>query len=230
MKRLLQGSILLFLVTAGMSVHAQVPYVGVVGGANFADLNIEFVDKSITNYDIESRTLFGVGGVFGIAVNRYLSVQIEPMYLQKGGLFTRPPNPEMTIQSNQIELPLLVKAGIGETIRPYVIGGLFVSFVLDASIELEMAGRSWEGDLTQILKSTEYGAVFGAGISLPVWKGSIFVEGRYVLGLSNLNEGGNVNLTSGDLVLAGPQTDPGDSIETKCMQVMVGFQLPLGAE
>ena len=105
-----------------------------------------------------------------------------------------------------------------------------MSFVLDASIEVEMAGRTWVGDLTEILKSTEYGAVFGAGISFPVWKGSTFIEGRYALGLSNVNEGGSLNLTSGNLELSGPQTDPRDEIRTKGWQIMVGYQLPLGAE
>lgn len=230
MKGALHGFLALFVVTSVMPVHAQNPYIGIVGGVNFADLSLEFVDKTITNYEIQSRTLFGVGGRFGISVNGYLSLHIEPMYLQKGGVYTRSPGPDMRIQSNQLELPLLVKAAIGDKVRPYIMGGVFMSFVLNASIEIDMAGRTWGGDLTQILKSTEYGAVFGAGISLPVWKGLTFIEGRYALGLTNLNEGGSVNLTSDSMVLSGPQTDPQDEINTKGMQIMVGFQLPLGAD
>jgi hypothetical protein len=178
MKRSLFGFVLVFVITPVMPVHAQNPYAGVVGGVNFADLNIEFVDKTITNYDIQSRTLFGVGGIFGISVNEYLSLQIEPMYLQKGGIYTRPPGPDMRIKSNQRELPLLVKAGIGEKVRPYIMEGVSMSFVLDASIEVDTVGHSWVGDLGQILKSTEYGAVFGAGIGFPVWKGLAHIEGR----------------------------------------------------
>jgi len=93
-----------------------------------------------------------------------------------------------------------------------------------------MASLTWVGDLTEILKRTEYGAVFGAGMSFPVWKGSAFIEGRYALGLTNLNKGGSVNLTNGSLVLSGPETDPRDEIKTKGLQIMVGYQLPLGAE
>jgi len=230
MKRPLYGIVVAFVITSVIPVHAQTPYIGVVGGVNFADLNIEFADKTITDYDIRSRTLFGVGGFFGISLNEYLSLEIEPMYLQKGGIYTRPPAPDMRIQSNQLELPFLVKAGIGENVRPYIVGGVLMSFVLSASIELEMADRVWEGDLKQVLKSTEYGAVFGAGISLPVWKGMAFIEGRYAMGITNLNKGGSLNLTSGNLVLAGPETDPQDEIKTKGIQILVGFQLPLGAE
>ena len=219
-----------FVIAYVMPVHAQTPYLGVIGGVHFADLNLEFVDKSITNYDVQSRTLFGAGGIIGISVNEYLSLQLEPMYLQKGGIYTRPPTPDMRIGSNHIELPLLVKAGIGDKVRPYIMGGVSMSFVLNASIEVELAGRTWEGDLAQILKGSEFGALFGAGISLQVWKSVIFLEGRYALGLTNLNKGGSLNLTSGGLVLSGPQTDPQDEIKTKGIQIMVGFQYPLGVE
>jgi hypothetical protein len=230
MKRPFCGFVMLFLTTASVQVHAQNAYIGVVGGVNFADLDLEFMDKTITGYDIQSLALFGIGGFFGISVNEHLSIQLEPMYLQKGGLYTRPPGADMRLQSNQLELPLLLKAGIGEKVRPYILGGVFVSFVLKSSIEVEMAGRTWVGDPTEFLKKTEYGAVFGAGISFPVWKGSTFIEGRYALGLTNVNKGGSMNLTNGSLVLSGPQTDPRDEITTKGWQIMVGYQLPLGAE
>ena len=204
--------------------------IGIMGGPNFADLEINFVDNTITDYDVQSRTLFGVGGFFGIYLNEYLSIQLELMYVEKGGVFTQPSIPDMRIKSNQIELPLILKAGIGENIRAYIIGGVFLSFVLDATVETELAGLSLEGDLTEILKKTEFGAVFGTGISIPVWKGSAFIEGRYALGLTNLNKGGNLNLTNGNLLVAGPQTDPQDEIKTIGIQIMLGYQLPLGWE
>lgn len=204
--------------------------IGILGGPNFADLEINIVDNTITDYDVQSRTLFGVGGFFGIYLNEYLSIQLELMYVEKGGVFTQPSIPDMRIKSNQIELPLILKAGIGENIRPYIIGGVFLSFVLDATVETELAGLSLEGDLTEILKKTEFGAVFGTGISIPVWKGSAFIEGRYTLGLTNLNKGGNINLTNGNLLVAGPQTDPQDEIKTMGIQIMLGYQLPLGWE
>jgi len=123
---------------AHLMKHSGVSYTkpeSVSQGMAYHNLNLEFVDKTITNYDIQSLTLFGVGGFFGVSVNEYLSLQIEPMYLQKGGLYTRPPGPDMRIQSNQLELPLLVKAGISEKVRPYIMGGVSMSLVLDASTE-----------------------------------------------------------------------------------------------
>jgi hypothetical protein len=230
MKNSLYIFVAVLIITLGVSVHAQKAYVGVLGGANFADLKINFVDNTITDYDVQSRTLFGIGGFFGIYLNDYLSIQLEPMFLGKGGVFTQHSIQDMQIKSNQVELPLILRAGIGENIRTYIIGGVFLSFVLDATLETELAGISLEGDLTEILKKTEFGTVFGAGISIPVWKGSAFIEGRYALGLTNLNKGGNINLTNGNLVVAGIQTDPEDEIKTMGIQIMLGFQLPLGWE
>lgn len=230
MKRSLYGFIMFSVITLVMPVHAQNAYVGVVGGVNFADLNMEFVDKTIAPYDLQYRTLFGVGGFFGISVNEYVSLQIEPMYLKKGGTFIRPGIPDMRIKSNHLELPLLVKAGIGGKVRPYIMGGVSVGIVLDASMEAELGGLTWVGDLAEILEKTEYGLLFGAGIRFPVWMGSTFVEGRYAFGLTNLNKGGSLNLKSDNLVLSGPQTDPRDEIKTKGIQVMVGYQLSLGGD
>jgi hypothetical protein len=197
MKRSLYGVVIMFVITLVMPVYAQNTYVGVVGGMNFADLNMEFVDKTISPYDLQSRTLFGVGGFFGISVNDYLSIELEPMYLKKGGIFTRPTVPDMRITSNQLELPLLVKAGIGEKIRPYIMGGVSVGFVLDASLEAELGGLTWTGD---------------------------------TFGLTNLNKGGSLDLKSDNLVLSGPETDPRDEIKTKGVQIMLGYQLPLGGD
>jgi hypothetical protein len=230
MKKSLYIFVAVLIITLALPVHAQKTYVGVLGGVNFADLKINFVDNTITDYNVRSRTLFGVGGFFGIYLNEYLSIELEPMFVQKGGVFTQPSVPDMNIKSNQLELPLILKAGIGENIRAYVIGGVFLSFVLDATLETELAGLSLEGDLTEILEKTEFGAIFGAGIGIPVWKGSAFLEGRYALGLTNLNKGGTIDLTNGNLLVAGPQTDPQDEIKTIGIQIMLGYQLPLGWE
>ena len=125
---------------------------------------------------------------------------------------------------------MILKAEIGEKIRPYILGGGYLSFVLDASLETELAGLSLVGDLTEILNRTEFGLLIGAGISIPVWYGSLLIEGRYTLGLTNLNSGGDLNLKRGNLVVAGIQTDPEDEIKTKGIQIMLGYQLPIWGE
>ena len=81
--------------------------IGILGGPNFADLEIVFNNETLTNHDVQSKTMFGVGGFLGISLNEYLSVQLEPMYLKKGGTFTEPSIPDINIESNQLELSLM---------------------------------------------------------------------------------------------------------------------------
>jgi hypothetical protein len=228
MKKLLLPLVSVFIIPFSSPVLAQNVYGGVLGGPNFADLSINITDMTHTGYEVSSRTLFGVGGFVGINLNKFLYIQLEPMFLEKGGLYTEPSTPDMRIKSNHIDVPLILKAGIGEKIQPYILGGCYLSFLLDASLETELAGLSLVGDLTEIMNRTEFGVLIGAGISIPVWYGSLLLEGRYALGLTNLNKGGDVNFKSGNLVVSGIQTDPNDEIKTKGFQIMLGYQLPIG--
>jgi hypothetical protein len=229
MKQVRYGVIAFLMATLAVSVRAQETYVGILGGLHFADAKLVFENDPTSDHDFNARTLFGVGGFIGLSLNDYMSIQFEPMFLQKGGIYTEPSTQDMNVKSSQLELQLLLKAGMGKLIHPYVFAGPFMSFLLNANVNLELAGHRFEGDLSKILKRTEYGAVFGTGVSVPLWKGSAFIEGRYGLGLSNLNKGGQLDLTSGNLIVS-LDTLPGDDLKTMGIQIMVGYQVPLGGE
>lgn len=229
MKQIRCGLIVILMTVLGGAVHAQQTYVGILGGLHFADSKLAFENNPTSNHDIHARTLFGVGGFFGLSLNEYMSVRFEPMFLQKGGSYTKPSSPSMDIKTSQLELQLLLKAGTGEQIHPYIFAGPSMSIVLDANVTVDVAGRMFEGDFMKVLKGTEYGAVFGAGVSAPVWAGSAFIEGRYALGFSNLMKGGTYDLTSGSITMP-VDTQPGDDLKTMGFQIMIGYQLPLGGE
>jgi len=229
MKRIRFGFITILMTVLLGAVHAQETYVGILGGLHFADSKLVFANDPTSNHDIQARTLFGVGGFFGLSLNEYMSVRFEPMFLQKGGSYTKPSSPSMDIKTSQLELQLLLKAGMGEKIRPYIFAGPSMSIVLDANVTIDAAGRLFEGDFMKVLKGTEYGAVFGAGVSAPVWAGSVFIEGRYAFGFSNMMKGGTYDVTSGSITMP-VDTQPGDDLKTMGFQIMIGYQLPLGGE
>jgi hypothetical protein len=102
-----------------------------------------------------------------------------------------------------------------------------MSLLLDANMKIDLVGREWEGDLMQVLRRTEYGILFGAGVGIQAWNGSLFVEGRYALGLTNVNKGGSFDVRYGGVVADRITTDPKDEIKTRGILIMVGFQLPL---
>lgn len=229
MKKIRCGLIVILMTVPSLSVYAQGTFVGILGGLHFADSKLAFENNPTSNHDIQARTLFGVGGFFGLSLNEYISVRFEPMFLQKGGFYTKPSSPQMDMKTSQLELQLFLKAGTGKQIHPYIFAGPSMSIVLGADVTVDVAGHLFEGDFMKVLKSTEYGAVFGAGVSAQVWNGSAFIEGRYALGFSNLLKGGRVDLTSGNLSLP-LDTLPGDELKTMGFQIMIGYQLPLGGE
>lgn len=221
------GFVMILIMTPAMPAYAQDFYAGVAGGFNLADLKITFADPTMTNYEVTSRTLFGVGGFFGISLNEYLSVQLEPMYVAKGGVYNQRNVPGMKIRSSQLDVALVAKLGIGEGVRPFIAVGPFMSVLFNANMKVELVGLEWEGDLMQAFKRTEYGIVFGAGVGIPVWKGSVFVESRYALGLTNLNKGGSFDLKYGAVVADRITTDPKDEIKTRGILIMIGYRLSL---
>ena len=229
-KKSIYGVLIVTIVAPALRAYGQDFYAGAAGGVNFADLKITFADPTMTNYDVKSRTLFGVGGFFGISLNENLSVQLEPTYIVKGGRYTERTTPEMKIRSSQLDFALVAKLGIGKDVRPFIAVGPFMSVLLNANMNVELVGREWEGDMMQALKRTEYGIEIGAGVGIPVWKGSVFVEGRYALGLTNVNKGGSFDLKYGSVVADRITTDPKDEIKTRGILVMIGYQLPLDGE
>jgi hypothetical protein len=230
MNRSITGFLIISIMALALPAHGQDFYAGVAGGFNFADLRITFADPTMTNYGTTSRTLFGVGGFFGISFNEYLSVQLEPMYVAKGAVYAQGNISGMKLRSSQLDLALVTKLGIGDKVRPFIAVGPFMSVLFDANAKVELVGHEWEGDLMQVFKRTEYGIVFGAGVGVPVWKGSVFVEGRYALGLTNLNKGGSFDLKYGPYIAARLTTDPKDEVMTRGSLIMIGYQLPLGGE
>lgn len=223
LRGLLVGIVILFISPS----QAQKSYVGVLGGLNSSDLKIVFEDATENDHDVQPGTAFSVGGLLGADLGSYWSVQVEPTYVVNRSVFSKPGDPELDLTTSIFELPLIIKLGIGEQIRPYLLAGGFMSFLLDADLEMDQAGTRMKGDLGKILKETDYGSVFGAGIRAPVWKGSAFLEGRYTLGMININKGGVVDLKVGEFVIPGPDTVPGDEIKRRSIQIMLGYQLPL---
>lgn len=222
--------VMLFAICLVLPVSAQICRVGVIGGLNFADMEITFAQETGDDHDILSRTFFGAGGVFSIQLHRNISIQLEPMYMKEGGLYKEEGELELKTTSSVLALPLFLKVGVGDKIRPYVLAGPTISYILDSNMETEMAGLLLQGDLDNILHRTAFGVSFGAGLGVSLWKGTLFIEGRYQSGLTNINKGGTVNFYVGDLMIAGPETDPEDEIKTKGIRVMLGYTIPLGGK
>jgi len=69
-----------------------------------------------------------------------------------------------------------------------------------------------EQDIKDDIKSIDFGLAFGGGVSLPMGNNTVFVEGRYSLGLSDIND----------------DSSDDTEIKTKGIQIMAGITFPLG--
>jgi len=194
---------------------------GVLGGVNLATFDANFGDLLD-----ERRTTFGIGGTVEVDVYRNLSIAVQPMYIQKGEELTDSFSSEtITFKPAFLEFPVLLKAQLIEgPARPYLMVGPSVGFLLSHKVRFASPplGVSTEVDFKDISKSAEFSMQFGGGLALGVGRVSGFVDGRYSVGLTNVNEGGTV------MVLGTPEVvDPID-VKTRGFQIMAGVTTSLG--
>ena len=208
----------LILLILSMPTFAQ-NRIGILGGLNSATLKAD--DGSV----YESRTFIGVGGVFDIHVGEKVVLRFEPMYLQKGALQTDS-DPEGKVKSSYFEIPVFMKFEFGEDVKPYVIGGPTVGFLLSSNVELEISGATFSGDLKPVYKSLDIGFGLGAGIDYPVGNLSIFFETRYTFGLTDFNKGGTVDMKWENV--SQPAVVGDSNVKNKGLQVMFGITFPFG--
>ncbi len=206
MKRLSMVAIVLLALFIAIPVDAQ-HRIGFTGGLNLANVS---VDPEETGIEYSNRTAFGGGGVLDLRLAENIALQLEPMFLQKGTkVKDSVGGDDIKVKLSYLEVPLLLKLMLGQsTTRPYIMAGPSVGFRLSAKVS-----NGVELDIKDITKSTDFGLDFGAGISFPAGNNSIFVEGRYALGLSNIND---------------DPEDPNTDVKNKGIQFMAGITFPLG--
>jgi len=194
--------------TLGMvsPASAQV-HVGVLGGLNLANLSVN-PDEGV---DWSKRTVYGFGGVLAYDLSESVGLYLEPMYLQKGTEGTNAEGTDIIAKLTYIEVPVLFKYAFGASnTKPYLIAGPSISFNLSAKVEDK--STSTEIDVDDRFKSVDFGLGFGAGVSLLIGNNSIFVEARYALGLSNINDDPDI---------------PDTNVKTKGIQFFAGITFVL---
>ncbi len=203
---LLLGISLLFSVSSFAQVKISG---GILGGVNLATISM---DPTPANMDLSNLTGFGAGGVLNFAFSEGFGIKAEPMYLQTGTKVTSG-GLEAKLKVNYINVPVMFTYTFGtgsNQLQPYIMAGPSLGIKLNAT-SVDPNGN--ETDYKDNIKSTNFVATFGAGINIAAGKNVIFLEGRYSLGLSNVN-----NISS----------DP-TTVKTKEIQVFGGIMFPFGS-
>ena len=219
--QILMMTLVLFLV---QSASAQVK-LGLIGGANFSNFRVgvdqpiavPLPDNTSAQGSFNSRTAFAIGGVAEYSLSPMVSLSVQPMYSKQGskfkfdGLVVNPLSTESTIKLTYIDIPVMLKVEFGGSgAKPYVTSGFTLGFLTSAKSESE--------DVKDELKGTNISWNIGGGVSLPVGGRTFFIEGRYMLGLSDIYDDS-------------PQAVPLSAVselKTKGFQVLAGVTFPMG--
>jgi len=166
------------------TVSAQGINVGAKAGLNLASVNGDDTD------DVDGRTAFHVGGVVNIEISELFAVQPEIVYSAQG--FTQTVDLgdlgsfESTARLDYINIPVLADITLIEGLS--LQGG--PQFGINVTSEVEVNGETGELDG---IESLDIAAAIGAQYELPM---GLFFQLRYVTGLTEIAEGGNVKNTN----------------------------------
>ncbi len=180
--------LVLFLVMTTTPSVAGVKF-GVKGGITLAD--IKAVPDTFSGYKWENKTGLAGGISMELGLPKGFYLQPELLYVQKGAKISfSEEGVTGTIKTNinYIEIPLLFKYNLitgGPTV-PSVYVGPFVGFNTKGEFVIKANGYEEREDIKDDLKSTEYGLVFGLGLTQNLGVLKLTLDARYDLGLSNI--------------------------------------------
>lgn len=161
--------------------------IGAKGGISFANMSLD------PDEDTESLLGFAGGGEVQIPLGAGgVSLQPELLYIRKGFELTDE-GETFKFQTDYIEIPVMLRYDIpAASVRPYVMAGGSVAF--EASCKLIAEDETVSADidcddetLGVETESTDFGILFGGGLAFPAGPGALFVEGRYGIGLADID-------------------------------------------
>ena len=156
---------------------------GVKVGLNLA--NVSF-DPKPEGVSFDAVTKFGAGGIMLYPLSEVLDLQVEAMYLLKGSKSTIEGfDDDFEFNLAYLSVPVMGRynLGSGDT-SPYIVVGPEFGFLLSAKSKF----GDEEEDVKDDFKSLDLGLNIGAGVSMNMGATPMFVEVRYSLGLSDIND------------------------------------------
>lgn len=178
--------------------------VGFAGGFVFSEAD----QRRLYNTKAFSATKHLWGGILEYAVTKRISVMFEPSYVEKG-TFARPVEyegyvPKLSFDQSYLEFPLLLKYSFGSDIRPHIVIGSTLGFILSSDIRAELRGPGvgrleLETDADNLVRDFEYSLEFGGGLSYDIDEYiSLVLEARYSYGITNIVRKGSLRTSFGE--------------------------------
>lgn len=172
------AAILLAATTPDAAAQARTTF-GVRGGVSVASASLDPDDT----FDEENRTGI-VGGPFLDFDLGILGFQVAGLYHEKG---FEEADETRSMELAYFELPAVLKVGVPlPFLKPSLFGGVAPAFETKCElggVDCDEAGLQTEG--------TDWSAVFGADVAVHLGPASLWADGRYDVGLSDIHDAGD---------------------------------------
>jgi hypothetical protein len=162
----------LFFFALSTNVQAQLVKFGVKAGVNYANQNGSNITVNSTNYDTEAITSYHAGLIAEVKVTDGFSIQPELLYSTQGATYKNAFE-EFKNEVGYLSIPLLAKIHLNKTFSLDL--GPQASFLLSERNNFDVNNA----------ETFEFAAVGGLGINITK---NFFLQGRYVLGLSEASK------------------------------------------
>ena len=170
------------VIGSAVAASAQGLGYGAEGGLTLADLN-ETSDADTASFDF--RVGFLVGGFVTWPLGGRLELQPEALFTQKGAKSDQLGGTS-TEKLDYLDVPILVSYRINASRERNfaVFGGPSIGVLLRARSSASFGGTSFEENVKDQVKSTDFGLVGG----LAYHRGRFVVDGRYSWGLTDIDK------------------------------------------
>lgn len=200
---------------------AQGTMIGGKAGFNVSDLSVDTAPGEV----IDTRTDFVGGGFVSFPIGDFFAFQPEVLYTRKGAKINDSEDDvELEAKFDYVEIPLLLVARLmdeSNSARPIVYAGPAVSFEAQCKFEGTVDTVTASADCNDIAqfggedietKGTDFGIIFGGGVEFDAGSAVIIIEGRYNVGLVDIND----------------TTDDTVEIKNRAFSFMAGVGFPIG--
>ena len=194
-KTLLIGVMMVAVATSSATAEDGNIHCGFLGGFNISSVGF----NPEQSYDLSARNRANLGAFAEFAVTPNLLIETRGMYVQKG---VKASSSEerftANISANYLTFPLLLKVKANRANwKPYFVVGGELGFKTSSGASLFAYGQEEQDeDFNDGVKSTDFALDFGGGIEVPGKRVSFLIEGIYSLGLMNLVEVLDPDVTS----------------------------------
>jgi opacity protein-like surface antigen len=174
MKKTILVAVLLLAVS--VNVQAQLLRLGVKAGLNYANQTGSDITINSTNYDTDAITSFHAGLVAEIKVMDKFAIQPELLYSTQGASYKNA-GEEFRNELGYLSIPVLAKFYLNKSISLDL--GPQASFLLSERNNFDIKDAN----------TFEFGLAGGLGLNITK---NIFIQGRYVLGLTDASKNAEI--------------------------------------